>query len=149
MGVALQTNQMPAPETPYTPPRTDPKPAPLPTGWLTPGLRRGLSWGPLLLPLLVLLWLIANIAHSYPSNHSGDSILAYQPFFMQWLVVSIPSALFLRTRLAWLALLLTLLGVFGTWLADEWNVWVEYEEWIQRGMPDWGQTIDDRHRLAP
>lgn len=51
--------------------------------------------------------------------------------------------IFLRRRVVfgWLAILLALAGMAISITADRRNMCVEYNEWLSRGMPEWGAPL--------
>ncbi len=82
-----------------------------------------LSW----LEMLVMLWL------RYPCNHGDD----FRRNLCVFLVCGVMSLLpRLRCRVA--VLVLALLGVLAVLVLNSANMALDYETWIQRGMPAWG-----------
>ena len=90
-------------------------------------------WIWICVPFLILgmdVWL------KYPSNHGGGLCL-YIVLGVWALIVNVFSMIQIKRfspyRTGALALLALLL-----YLCDRFNVLVKYEEWIRRGMPEWG-----------
>jgi hypothetical protein len=86
---------------------------------------------------LILFWglVVLRIA-SYPDNHIGVNLLWVLPLA---LVVMLAGGLWLPTqlrRMGWALLVLGLFTVLGVVLLDRLNILVEYEAWLERGMPE-------------
>ncbi|MGZ3460534.1 MAG: hypothetical protein ACXU86_18760 [Archangium sp.] len=86
---------------------------------------------------LILFWgLVALRLIAYPENHIGVSVLWAIPLA---LVAMLAGGLWRAARLrrAGMALLvLGLLTVIGAVLLDRLNILVEYDSWLERGMPE-------------
>src|SRR5690349_15575027 len=93
------------------------------------GLSSGLS--------LILFWsLVAVRLVMYPENHTGVSVLWAIPLA---LVAMLAGGLWLaahRRRAGTVLLALGLLTTVGAVLLDRFDILVEYEEWLERGMPE-------------
>ena len=86
-----------------------------------------------LLPFVVLS---AEVWLKYPSNHGGSAFEYAETGFVA-LFVNVVYMIFSR-RLA-ICRILVLASFFALlYVCDRFNVLVQYEEWIARGMPDWG-----------
>lgn len=79
------------------------------------------------------------IALRYPDNHGMWPIPLLQMFLSLLLVMGLLPAVWCRHRATLVTLLLCLLGLFMCWAADYFNIMMEYEVWIDRGMPAWGE----------
>jgi hypothetical protein len=89
------------------------------------GLALILFWG------LVLLRLV-----SHPENHIGVSVLWILPLsLMAMLAGGLWQSTQLR-RAGWALLVLGLLTFMGVVLLDQLDILVEYESWLERGMPE-------------
>ncbi len=86
---------------------------------------------------LVLFWgLVAIRLVMYPENHTGVSVLWAIPLA---LVAMLAGGLCLtahRRRMGAVLLVLGLLTAVGAVLLDRLDILVEYEEWLERGMPE-------------
>ena len=71
----------------------------------------------------------------YPCNHGAVP----SPLFLMLISLLAVPAVWRRHRAALVAFLLCLLGLFMLWTADYLNIMLEYETWIHRGMPAWGE----------
>ena len=93
------------------------------------GLGSGLS--------LVLFWgLVTLRLATYPENHIGVSVLWALPLA---LVAMLAGGLWLaahRRRAGAMLLVLGLLTSAGVVLLDRLDILVEYEAWLERGMPE-------------
>ena len=86
-----------------------------------------------LLPFVVLA---AEVWLKYPSNHGGGAFEYANVGFVALFVNM--AYMFFSRRLA-ICRILALASFFVLLYAcDRFNVLVQYEEWIARGMPDWG-----------
>jgi hypothetical protein len=92
------------------------------------GLIAGASMA--LLVLVGLIWL------RYPDNH-GAGPFAFRWFFGALLVLALMTWV-IMSKPPFLAAILSLIGFVATWLLDHRNIMVDYDEWINRGMPEWG-----------
>jgi hypothetical protein len=97
------------------------------------GLMAGASLA--LILLAGLIWL------RYPDNH-GAGPIAFRWLFGVLLVLALGSCGIL-SKPPYLAVVLSLIGFIVTWLVDHRNIMVDYDEWIKRGMPEWG--VVNRH----
>ena len=79
--------------------------------------------------MLVILWL------RYPCNHGDDFRNNLCLFFACGVLTVVPRQ---RCRVA--VLVLALLGVLAVLGLDYFNMALDYDTWIQRGMPPWGEV---------
>lgn len=86
--------------------------------------------------LLGLVWMVALVWLRYPDNHGGGPGTFGWYFFIV-LVAALAHGVG-AAKAPLLAIALASTGLIATWIADERNIIVEYEEWIRRGMPEWG-----------
>lgn len=56
-------------------------------------------------------------------------------------IISLVIAFLLKVKIAKFVFVLSLLGVVLSLLADKFNIMLTYEEWIERGMPEWGEKV--------
>ena len=84
-----------------------------------------LAW----LELLVMLWL------RYPCNH-GDNLKTHLCIFLVCGVLTLVP----RQRCRVAVLVLALLGVLAVLGLNSGNMALDYETWIERGMPAWGES---------
>jgi apolipoprotein N-acyltransferase len=83
---------------------------------------------------LMLLFLCYQLFFS-SSNHTIDAIESLN-FLIPWAIIS--CCLFIiqkKDRLFFIALCISLLAVVFFYGIDKFNVQVEYEKWLERGMP--------------
>ena len=83
-----------------------------------------LAW----LEMLLMLWL------RYPCNHGDDLRMNLGVFLVCGVLTLLPRQ---RCRVA--TLLLSLLGVLAVLGLNHGNMALDYDTWIQRGMPAWGE----------
>lgn len=83
-----------------------------------------------LLLMAGLIWL------RYPDNH-GAGPFAFMCFFGVLLVLAMTNWA-ITSKPPYLAVALSLIGFATTFLLDRRNIMVDYDEWIKRGMPEWG-----------
>lgn len=79
--------------------------------------------------MLVMLWL------RYPCNHGDDFRKNLCLFLACGVLTVVPRQ---RCRVA--VLVLALLGVLAVLGLDYFNMALDYDTWIQRGMPPWGEV---------
>lgn len=88
-------------------------------------------------PVLVILWVLHR-AFFVPDNHIG-----FEPYlFMTTAGFAVVSAWLSRGRWRVAAMAVSVLTVAVIAFAVHFNLLLQYEEWIQRGMPDkpdWAQ----------
>ncbi|HRQ88814.1 MAG TPA: hypothetical protein PLA50_08455 [Bacteroidia bacterium] len=80
---------------------------------------------------------VALIWIRYPSNHGGGPDL-YRNWFLAFFIFSLVSLIFSRNLWTYATLAVSLLFISATYIADHRNIIVDYDEWIARGMPEWG-----------
>lgn len=85
------------------------------------------------LPFMVLA---AEVWLKYPSNHGGSAFDYAETGFVALLVNVV--YMFCSRRLAVCRILAIAFFFVLLYVCDRFNVLVQYEEWIARGMPDWG-----------
>jgi len=91
------------------------------------------------LGLLGVAWMIAGIWWAYPDNHGAGPVW-FQRFFIAIATASGVAAVGVR-QLHWPTLGIAVLGLLATWIVDQRNIIVDYDDWIARGMPEWGQPV--------
>ena len=79
--------------------------------------------------MLLMLWL------RYPCNHGDDFRKNLCLFLACGVLTVVPRQ---RCRVA--VLVLALLGVLAVLGLDYFNMALDYDTWIQRGMPSWGEV---------
>lgn len=87
---------------------------------------------------LITIWMSTMIIVRYPSNH-GEGVGMYACFFIFVFVISVICYAFQRNGYAITSLIIATLGVIFVWVADRKNIMVDYDNWIKRGMPEWGE----------
>jgi hypothetical protein len=101
-------------------------------------ISRVMYWLLLLAPNIGLAMLVAEIWLRYPDNHGAG------PVFYRWLFAGALLASlgfrWLASMVHWPSLMLALFGLLLTWIVDARNIMVNYDEWIKRRMPDWGES---------
>lgn len=86
--------------------------------------------------MVALIWL------RYPGNHGAGPEM-FRWFFGihllagAWYWIS-------TSRPALLAIACAVLGLGATWIADHRNIIVDYDEWLRRGMPQWGEALPSK-----
>ena len=88
---------------------------------------------------LVAAWMLFLIAIRYPDNHGAGPIL-FRWLFLGILIVA-GRCMIWRNGFVLAALILASIGFASTWIVDHRNIMVNYDIWIERGMPTWGQII--------
>jgi hypothetical protein len=95
----------------------------------------------------VLMWIVflintvyffGLILIRYPGNHGSN---AYE-FMLSYLVIFLLLIIYLvmkRVLFYRILLLFCLLGMGVCFYAEDFNVMLTYEQWIEKDMPDWGQ----------
>ena len=95
-----------------------------------------LGWVSLWPPIMMLSLLCCEIAFRYPCNH-GAGFYCYLYPVCGLIVVSFVYGFLLKGSKVGLCLSLMCLLLI---LCSDWfNVYVDYNIWTRRGMPDWGQ----------
>ena len=79
--------------------------------------------------MLLMLWL------RYPCNHGDDFRKNLCLFLACGVLTVVP-----RQRCRGAVLVLSLLGVLAVLGLDYFNMALDYDTWIQRGMPAWGEV---------
>lgn len=85
-----------------------------------------------LVGLLGLIWL------RYPDNH-GAGPMVFRWVFGVILLASMGCWIW-TAKLPVPALGLAVLGLLAVWFVNWRNIMVNYDEWVVRGMPEWGAT---------
>jgi len=90
--------------------------------------------------VLFLSYFIVDIWWSYPSNHgSGVGFeLKSAGFFFTFGVIFL---LVKRSVWTWGLVFLSVCFFAMGWIADNRNIKVDYDEWVARGMPKWGEKL--------
>lgn len=86
--------------------------------------------------MLTLAFVLGCIGIRYPGNHAG-SIYVYLPQFIassSYFAIRLGGAL----RFSRIGLIASLLGCLLVVSCDVFNIWISYDVWVERGMPDWG-----------
>ena len=93
-----------------------------------------------ILALAGLIWL------RYPDNHGAG------PDGFRWifgvLIVAAVVYWLLTSKANYLALGLSIVGLATNWFLDRRNFMVDYDEWIKRGMPEWGSMTSTSNAPA-
>ncbi len=106
-------------------------------------MKRWIAWIQIVVPMLFLLVVIANLLARFPDNHGDGFDYLYQPFYWSWGLVLFFGIPFRTIDLRGLVCGLSVLALF--FFSDKYNLYLEYEEWLCRGMPEWG-SFDDGWR---
>jgi hypothetical protein len=85
-----------------------------------------------LIAMIGLIWL------RYPDNHGAGPIL-FRWFFAILFIMS-GCHWFFAAKPPVTVMSCALIGFALTWIVDHRNIMVDYDEWIRRGMPEWGQV---------
>jgi chromate transport protein ChrA len=86
-------------------------------------------------PSAVLLLMIVELLLRYPCNHGGG-FWGYSSIITIFIILNIIN-LFI-SKDARVGLCFSLLCLVFLFLSDYFNLYVSYDTWIERGMPDWG-----------
>ena len=95
----------------------------------------------LLAGCLVMAWMLFLICIRYPDNH-GAGPMMFRWLFLGILIVA-GVCMIWRNGFVLAALILAAIGFASTWVVDHRNIMVDYDIWIKRGMPTWGQVTAD------
>ncbi len=106
-------------------------------------MKRWIAWVQIAVPLLFLLDIVANLLVRFPDNHGAGFGSLYRPFYWSWGAVLVAGLAARRIDLRGLACGFAVLTMF--FFSDKYNLYLEYEEWLCRGMPRWG-SFDDGWR---
>lgn len=91
----------------------------------------------LLAVCLVTAWMLLLIGLRYPDNH-GAGVMMFRSLFLGILIAS-GVCMITRNGFVLAALILAAIGFASTWIVDQRNIMVDYDIWLKRGMPTWGQ----------
>ena len=105
-------------------------------------MNAALAKGVMFVSVLALFWMALSVCVRYPDNH-GAGPAQFQYLFIAVLLIAAILSIW-RSRFAFAAMGLSLLGLFLTWLVDRRNIMVDYDEWTTRGMPGWGEVDSSR-----
>ena len=90
-------------------------------------------------PSVILLLLICGeIVFRYPCNH-GAGFYCYLYLVCGLIAVSFVNGFLLKGSK--IGIYLSLLCLMLILCSDWFNVYVDYDTWTSRGMPDWGQPV--------
>jgi len=91
---------------------------------------------------VICFYLIAAALISYrvlfESNHIGHNLKLYLPYIFLLCIVGFINLIFTDStsrKIGVFVLTLSLIAFSSVFLLDKFNILVEYNEWIQRGMP--------------
>jgi len=101
-------------------------------------MRKILGWISFWPPLTLLTMMCAEIVLRYPCNH-GAGFYLYLPLVCGLIVVSLVYGFGLKGAKTGLVLSLLCLALIVC--SDWFNIYVDYDTWIGRGMPSWGQAV--------
>ena len=81
----------------------------------------------------------------YPDNHGAG------PSFFVFLFVGILLGALLicttsKSKIIIVIICCSFSGLFITYLVDRYNIMVDYDVWIERGMPEWGNALKDNEK---
>ena len=91
---------------------------------------------------LLTAWVICTallgllIYYRFPDNHGWGRDF-FQWIYALFLLLSV-ACMKLSLRAGAGLLILSIIGLGLIYCINEWNILVGYDEWIERGMPDWG-----------
>jgi hypothetical protein len=83
-----------------------------------------------------LIWL------RYPDNHGAGPVQFSWNFGFLFLLSLLEWKL--SKKLPLLIIILELSGLATTWVVDRRNIMIHYDEWIRRGMPEWGSNNSEK-----
>ncbi len=87
--------------------------------------------------------MLAMIIVRYPTNH-GSSAQGFCTIFALFLALCL-ALWFATKRLPVLSLVIVLVSLLAAVVADRANLMMSYEEWLKRGMPEWGRQAEPKH----
>ena len=99
-------------------------------------MRKLLGWISLWPSVVIILLICGEIILRYPCNH-GAGFYCYLYPVCGLIVLSGVYGFFLRRSK--IGLILSLICLVLILVSDLFNVYVDYDVWTHRGMPDWGQ----------
>ncbi len=98
-------------------------------------MRNVLGWISLWLSVGLLLLICGEIVFRYPCNHGAGFYCYLYPVCGLLVILFVQGFLFKWSKIGICVSLLCLMLI----LCSDWfNVYVDYNTWIKRGMPDWG-----------
>ena len=98
-------------------------------------MRKILERASLWLPLVLLLLIGGEIVFRYPCNH-GAGFYCYLPVVCVLIVVSFVYGFLMKGSK--IGIYISLACIVLILCSDWFNMYVDYNTWISRGMPDWG-----------
>ena len=82
--------------------------------------------------LLTVIEMIAEIVLRYPCNH-GNNFYAHAAILALFLLLSL-----INFKKNAVVFFISVIGLFSILIANHYNIAVDYDTWIERGMPEWG-----------
>ncbi len=101
-------------------------------------MRKLLGWISFWTPLVLLLLMCVEIAFRYPCNH-GAGFYCYLYLACGLVVASFAYGFGLKESKV--GIVLSLLCLMLIICSDWFNIYVDYNTWIRRGMPNWGRAV--------
>jgi len=89
-------------------------------------------------PGIFIAWVTVFIVVRFPSNHALGIIEYYPLVYVSIAVCAIDWCLSRRIPTSGILLIVVFLLLLVS--IDRLNIYISYEEWIDRGMPEWGQA---------
>ena len=101
-------------------------------------MKRWIARLQIVVPALFLLDIAVNLLARFPDNHGSGFEYLYRPFYWSWGAILLVGLPFRKIDLRGLACGFAVLAMF--FFSDKYNLYLEYEEWLCRGMPEWGTS---------
>lgn len=101
-------------------------------------MKKVFGWVALWPSVILLLLICGEIVFRYPCNH-GAGFYRYLYLVCGLIAVSFVNGFLLKGSK--IGIYLSLLCLMLILCSDWFNVYVHYDTWTSRGMPDWGQPV--------
>lgn len=92
----------------------------------------------LILSLLAIAGMCILIVVRYPCNHGAGSLV----FLSVFIILIFISLSFIKqtNEFAFISLIISCIGVVFSFFCDYWNIMLDYDVWLDRNMPEWGES---------
>ena len=101
-------------------------------------MKKVFGWVALWPSVILLLLICGELVFRYPCNH-GAGFYRYLYLVCGLIAVSFVNGFLLKGSK--IGIYLSLLCLMLILCSDWFNVYVHYDTWTSRGMPDWGQPV--------
>ena len=86
-------------------------------------------------PCVVFLLMAGELFFRYPCNHGGGF---WGYIYIITIFILLNMVTLFRFTVSRIGLLISLLCLLLLFLSDYLNMYLSYDTWVERGMPDWG-----------